>query len=139
MGDVTGVALRPYAADPWHQRVRYIKSKSLDILRKVQRNCVVYNRGLQACDVCSVGKRVPQALPKRASQDVKRLFPLVTTDLMGRFPLGSWGISCMSKSSSIIAPNVFHQRKTLCNRHPSAVEPGCRDPTWTAPEAFEGL
>ena len=52
-----GLALRAESALVRKQLMGHINRKSMDVLRKQAGNGVAYKEGIEACDVCAVGKR----------------------------------------------------------------------------------
>ena len=83
--------MRAEPADLWLRRMGHINRRSMDVLRKLPRNCIEYTGDIQVCDVCAVGKSNLQAHPKQATYDIQHAFPLVTVDLMGPINPASLG------------------------------------------------
>lgn len=64
------------------RRMRHTNNKSLAVPRTVQENGVPYDGNVTAGYLCAIGKIAEQNCPKQASFNLKRYFPLVTSDLM---------------------------------------------------------
>ena len=90
--------MRAESADLWHRRMGHINRRRMDVLRKLPGNGIEYTGDIHACDVCAVGKRNQQALPKLATYDVQHAFHLVTVGLMGPInPAALGGYRCATK------------------------------------------
>ncbi|CAM9605138.1 unnamed protein product [Ascophyllum nodosum] len=84
-------------AQVWHRRLGH-HAQSLDILRKRDGTCIIFEGAVSDCDVCTAGKAQQLINPKRTNHKVSRPFQMCYRDLMGTFtPVAVGGYKYVSK------------------------------------------